>query len=304
MCLVPVGIHIDNLPGKLIKVSTDTKIVILSLLEPIPIEHQDVLISMAEFGLFFWSSVIISLLVLLLLNQLCDLSNPFVALKSVLYWKMSVIRTTLNDHRSQFKTHVRQKISQAVVIWSIWLIQRAFSSLLSTELVVRKQPETINTIEQLMHRPDLSAIMLKDHWSIDEFKLARGDSIRHKLWQRVQNSPDNLFTSRRLQYLLYNQDELIKKRSYAFVGVDLTARIIQMHACHQMSIIRMAGHVEIGLPIIRALLGFLVRKDIPRHKELRLLELCVPSSFSAFTSLSIESPSNSTCSFRTAASTS
>jgi len=99
-----------------------------------------------------------------------------------------LIGNIVKQHSSYSYSGQMITVSLLILLFAVfsYFILFYFSSMIKTEMVVQKRPETISSYEELLQHEKVRPVwlgMLTDHWS---FQQAPADSPKGRIWQRAQ----------------------------------------------------------------------------------------------------------------------
>ena len=179
----------------------------------------DVMEFFAAFDKLLWVTVVVALLIIVAL-QVSSIRQKRKR-RSVLKLTENVLTSSLLKQFSSLDVISKRftvRLSLLLIVIFVFEIHFYLTSMIKTEMVVQKPPETISTYEEIVNHPKCKPYFLKalsDYW---EFKNAPKDSPAGKVWKKtVENGLENNFVGFDFKRIFRAFIEAAKKELVAIV---------------------------------------------------------------------------------------
>ena len=105
----------------------------------------------------------------------------------------ALVVATANIMKQHTSYNIREQLLRRQLVLLLFavfsfLIMFYFSSMIKTEMVVQRRPETISSYEDLLAKPNIKPLWAKplnDHW---DFMNAGGNTAEGRIWERARKS--------------------------------------------------------------------------------------------------------------------
>ena len=232
------GVQIPNVSNSGVFLSSMTNIV-SAYNNSFDSSKTDVMQFFTEFDLHLWLTTI-SLLVVLILFQVYLVRRKRKR-RSFMRWMENLMTATLMKQFSSLdipSSRLSVRFIFLMINVFIFLIHFFLSSLIKTELVVQKQPDTISTYEEIVEHQNCRPVWLKGlntHW---EFENSDPKSSAFEVWKRGQKAGlDRTLVDMKLENLHYTIEEIKKKEAVLLIPNYLVDVIVT----NECSLTRQSG---------------------------------------------------------------
>ena len=152
-------------------------------------EKTDVMEFFEAFDFCLWMIVLTAIVVLVCIQVTAIKIRG--KRRSAVQWVENLLTSTLLKQFGGINiTSIRFSVRFSLLLISIFIFELHFflTSMIKTDMVVQKAPDTISTYEEMVEHPRSSPAFLEaasTHW---EFKDAPKDSLQGKLWKRAEKA--------------------------------------------------------------------------------------------------------------------